>query len=83
MRKLVLTLTAATLALGMTALTASAQTQLPGAARLHAQVQNATPLVEQAACRGFVNVYCPRGWYWACVGQRTHWCQCWRCHLPY
>ena len=52
MKKLALTLTIATLALGMTALTASAQTQRLGAAVLHAQAQNFTPIIEQAACGG-------------------------------
>jgi hypothetical protein len=51
MKQLALTLTIATLALGMTALTASAQTQRPGT--LHAQTQNFTPLVQQAACGGY------------------------------
>ena len=65
MKKLALTLTIATLALGMTALTASAQTQQPGAAALHAQAQNFTPIIEQAACGG--RPYgCGPGWTYYC-----------------
>jgi hypothetical protein len=52
MKKLALTLTAAALVLGINALTAGAQTQQPGAANLHAQIHNATPIVKQVACRG-------------------------------
>jgi hypothetical protein len=64
MRKLTLKLTAAALMLGATALTANAQTQTPGAAGLHAQIKNATP-IEKAACRGFGS-HCPPGYVWAC-----------------
>ena len=52
MKKFALTLTAATLVLGMTALTAGAQTQGSEAANLNVQVQIFTPLVKQAACNG-------------------------------
>jgi len=65
MRKLTMTLTAVALVLGTIALTANAQTQTPGAASFHAQVQNATPLVKQAACRGF-GARCPPGLVWRC-----------------
>jgi len=65
MKKLALTLTIATLALGMTALTASAQTQQPGAASFHAQLQNATPIVKQVACRGW-GPRCRPGWTYYC-----------------
>jgi Spy/CpxP family protein refolding chaperone len=65
MRKLVLTLTAATLVLGMTALTASAQTQAPGAAGLHAQANNFTPMVQHTACGGF-GPFCGPGWVRRC-----------------
>ena len=58
MRKLTMTLTAAALMLGTMAIAANAQ-PASGAASLHAQVQNATPL-KQAACRGF-GPYCPPG----------------------
>jgi Spy/CpxP family protein refolding chaperone len=64
MKKLTLTLTAAALALGALALTASAQTQL-GAASLHAQLQNATPIVRPIACNGRTGVHgCGPGWFW-------------------
>ena len=49
MKKLALTLSAAALVLGATALSANAQQLGAG----HAQLQNATPIVKQAACRGF------------------------------
>ena len=49
MKTLTLTLAAAALALGATALSANAQQLGAG----HAQLQNATPIVKQAACRGF------------------------------
>lgn len=75
MRNLALTLTAATLALGMTALTASAQTQAPGAASLHAQLHNATPIVKDIACRGGTGAYgCGPGWTWS-----RYWHRCVRC----
>ena len=50
MRKLTMILTAAVLVLGTMAMTASAQTQAPVAASFPAQLKNATPFVEQAAC---------------------------------
>jgi hypothetical protein len=65
MRKLALTLTAATLVLGMTVLTASAQTQAPGAAGLHAQANNFTPMVQHTACGGF-GPFCGPGWVRRC-----------------
>ena len=52
MRKFALTMSAALLVLGSMALSASAQTQNAGAASVHA-LKNATPVVTQAACRGF------------------------------
>ncbi len=66
MRKLALTLTAAALVLGMTALTASAQTQSPGAANLHAQLHNFTPIVKQTACNGRWGPWCGPGWIRRC-----------------
>jgi hypothetical protein len=71
MRKLMLTLTAAALALGTMALTANAQTQ--GAASLHTQLQNATPIVK---------AYCPglgpnQGW--ACGPGFRRVCDRFRC----
>lgn len=73
MRKLTLTLTAAVLALGTMALTANAQTLGPAAANFHAQIQNATPIVKQAACRGW-GPYCPPGFVRAC-GPFRCWCR--------
>jgi hypothetical protein len=67
MRKLTMSLTAAVLVLGTMAVTASAQTQATGAARLHAQIQNATPIIKQAACNGTTGVYgCGPGWVRRC-----------------
>lgn len=66
MRKLALTLTAATLVLGIAALTASAQTQAPGAANLNAQVHNFTPLAKPTACNGTFGIWCPPGWVRRC-----------------
>jgi hypothetical protein len=75
MRKLALTLTAATLAVGMTALTAGAQTQAPGAASLHAQVHNFTPIIQKAACGGYTGgMGCGPGWVWS-----RYWHRCVRC----
>jgi hypothetical protein len=65
MRKLTLTLSAAALVFGSMALTANAQTQRAGAASVHALAQNATPIVTQAACRGF-GPFCPPGWTRVC-----------------
>jgi len=71
MKKLTLILTAAALALGVMAVSASAA-QYPGAAALHAQIQNATP-IEKAACGGF-GPYCPPGMTRVC--NRWHcWCR--------
>ena len=65
MTKLALTLTAATFVLGLTASSASAQTQQLGAASMQTQLNNATPIVTPAACRGF-GPYCPAGWIRRC-----------------
>jgi hypothetical protein len=66
MKKLALTLTATALVLGTMAITANAQTQAPGAASLHAQVQNATPIIKKAACDGYTGVRgCGPGWTWS------------------
>jgi hypothetical protein len=73
MRKLTLTLTAAALVLGAMALTANAQTQHPGAASLHALLQNATPIVK---------AYCPGGGPnqgWACGPGFRRVCDRFRC----
>jgi hypothetical protein len=69
MRKLTMTLTAAVLMLGTMAVAAGAQSQ--GAASLHAQIKNATP-IHQAACRGF-GPYCPPGFSRVCGPYRC-WC---------
>ncbi|MGA7787389.1 MAG: hypothetical protein WCA56_04395 [Xanthobacteraceae bacterium] len=75
MRKLTMTLTAAALMLGTMAIAANAQTQAPGAASLHAQIQNASP-IKEAACRGF-GPHCPPGFTWRCGPYR---CWCARCY---
>ena len=71
MKKLTMTLAASALMLGSMALTASAQTHQFGTA-LHAQVQNSTPIIQQAACGAYTGVhgcgpgftyYCGRGPY--------------------
>lgn len=77
MRKLTLILTAAALVLGTMALSASAQTQQPGAAKIHALAQNATPIVTQAACRGF-GPHCGPGFTWFCGRWGRCWCR--PCH---
>jgi hypothetical protein len=64
MHKLTMTFTAAVFAIGTMAVAANAQTSA-GASGLHSQVQNATPIVKQAACRGFGS-RCGPGWTWAC-----------------
>jgi hypothetical protein len=70
MRKLTMTLTAAVLMLGTMAVAANAQSQ--GAASLHAQIKNATP-IHRAACGGF-GPYCPPGFVRACGPYRC-WCR--------
>jgi hypothetical protein len=64
MTKLTMTLAAATLMLGSMAVGASAQTHQFGAG-LHAQIQNATPIIQQAACGGF-GPRCGPGWTYYC-----------------
>lgn len=73
MRKLTITLSAAALALGAMAMSASAQTQQFGAG-VHAQIQNATPVVKDAACRGF-GPHCRPGWVWTCGRYGRCWCR--------
>jgi hypothetical protein len=72
MRKLTMTLTAAALMMGIMAIASIAQTQAPGAASLHAQIQNATP-IHRAACGGF-GPYCPPGTTRVCGPYRC-WCR--------
>lgn len=64
MTKLTVTLAASALFLGSMALTANAQTHQLGAG-LHAQLQNATPIIQQAACWGF-GPRCGPGWTYYC-----------------
>jgi hypothetical protein len=81
MKRFALTLTAATLVLGMTVLTASAQTQSPGAASLHAQANSFTPIVRHTACGG-PGPYCGPGWVrrcWRGPFGVPH-CRCVRCY---
>jgi hypothetical protein len=70
-----ITWTTAALVLTASVVAASAQIQTRGAAGLHAQMQNATPIVRQAACRGF-GPYCPPGTTRRCGPYR---CWCVRC----
>ncbi len=72
MRKFAMTLAAAALVLGVTSMAAKAQAQYAGAAGIHAQLKNATP-IEQAACRGF-GPYCPPGYTRVCGPYRC-WCR--------
>ena len=69
MRKLTTTLAAAAFALEAMALAATAQTQ--GAATIHAQARNATP-IHQAACGGWGR-WCPPGLHRVC-GPARCWC---------
>jgi hypothetical protein len=71
MRRLVMTLTAMALVLGMTVATVSAQTQ--GAGSLNT-LRNATPIVKEAGCRGPRDWgRCPPGRHWIC-GYGRCWC---------
>jgi Spy/CpxP family protein refolding chaperone len=65
MKKLALALMATTFALSISALTVSAQTQ-SGVGSLHAQAQNFTPIVKQAACNGTFGPWCGPGWVRRC-----------------
>ncbi len=73
MQKFTMTLTATALLLGTMAVAANAQTQVRGAADLHAQIQNATP-IEKTACRGF-GPHCPPGFTWTCGYYGRCWCR--------
>jgi len=71
MRQFIMTLAAMALVLGMTVMTASAQTQ--GAGSLNA-LRNATPIVKKAGCRGPGDWgRCPPGLHWVCGPYRC-WC---------
>ena len=67
MRSIALTLTATAIALGMSGLAASAQTQSIGANVMHAQTQNFTPITKQVACKtGWHDPSgCGPGWVWS------------------
>jgi hypothetical protein len=79
MRKIMVTLTGVAFVLGALAISASAQTQSPGAASFHAQLQNATPIVKKAACNGMTGGHgCGGGYVWAC-GPYGGNCRCVRC----
>jgi len=64
MTRLMTILTATALMLGSMGWTANAQTQRFGAG-LHAQIQNATPIIKPAACRG-TGAHCPPGYGYRC-----------------
>ena len=70
MKSLTLTLAAAALALGASAPAANAQQFGAG----HAQLQNATPIVKQVACRGF-GPRCGPGFVWTCGPYGRCWCR--------
>jgi len=77
MRRVTLAFMAASLVLAGSVLTASAQNQNGGAARLHAQIQNATP-IRQAACNGFTGgCGCAPGWISACANRCCRCVRCW------
>ena len=73
MKKLTLTIAATAIVLGSMILSASAQMQAPAAAGLHAQVQNATPIVKNVACQGW-GPHCSPGFVWTC-NYRGCWCR--------
>jgi hypothetical protein len=80
MKRFAVTLTAVALVCGLTAL-ANAQTLEPGAAGLHAQAHNFTPIVKQAACNGLPGPFCGPGWVrrcWRGPFGRLH-CRCVPC----
>jgi len=76
MTRFALGMAATALVLGVTAWSASAQTQQRGASSLHVQLKNATP-IETAACKA-KDAHCPAGTHWVCLpyGQR---CYCTLC----
>ena len=77
MRRLSLTLSAPLLVFGALALPASAQTEMRGAASIHA-LKNATPIVRQAACGGGTGYCgCGPGWVSACAPRCCRCVPCW------
>jgi hypothetical protein len=78
MRKLTFTLAGVAFALAAMIVSGDAQTQAPGAANIHAQLQNATPIIKKAACNGYTGGHgCGPGWTWACGPYGG--CRCVRC----
>ena len=77
MRKAALNSTVTAIALGMSALAASAQSQSLSANALHVQSQNFTSITKQVACRrdGTDAMGCDRGWTWSSYRKR-----CVRCY---
>jgi hypothetical protein len=76
-RRFALSMAANILVLGVTAWSASAQTQqLLGASSLRAQLKNATP-IETAGCKA-KDAHCPAGAQWVCApyGQRCYCAPC-------
>jgi hypothetical protein len=71
MRKLTITLAATAFTLGTMALALTANAQTQGAAALHTQAQNATP-IHEAACGGWGR-WCPPGNHRVCGPMRC-WC---------
>ena len=66
MQNLTKALTVSAVLLGAIAVQASAQTQTQGAANLRAQIRNATPIIEKAACNGTTGSYgCGPGLTWS------------------
>ncbi len=66
MKKLTIPMAAVALVLASAAFTAHAQTQAPGAAILHAQIKNATPIQKEINCRGWTGrMGCGPGWVWS------------------
>jgi len=81
MKRFAVTLTAVAFVFGLTA-AGYAQTQQPGAASLHAQIHNFTPIVKQAACNGLPGPWCGPGWVrrcWRGPFGRLH-CRCVPCY---
>ena len=76
MRSFALRMAAATLVLGMTAWSASAQTQQLGASSLLTQMKNATP-IQTVGCKA-KDAHCPAGAKWACLPQGQR-CYCTPC----
>src|ERR1700675_2138132 len=66
MQNLTKALTVCALLLGAMVVQTSAQTQALGAANIHAQIRNATPIIEKAACNGTTGQYgCGPGSIWS------------------